>query len=192
VPRVTIRGAGWAFDTSRHEGGFLTQARSGWCVRCDRSKHQIENVGLQEVNMSNAFSRACTLFAVVGGLGIGACASPSTPSVIPPAGDVGSGPTAISPGVTDTTLVNTGWTCRTPTPSLTVCAPPGLGFPPRPPIPDNGGAPSYTIWAFVNHEFDHRVKYIRPDLYQGQPCLGDEPYTLFGPVNYYECIMPAR
>ena len=85
--------------------------------------------------MSNVFSRACTLFVVVGGLGIGACASPSTPSVIPLAGDVGSGLTAISPGVTDTTLVNTGWTCTAPTPSLTVCAPPGLGFPPGRPFP---------------------------------------------------------
>jgi hypothetical protein len=157
--------------------------------------------------MSNVLSRACTLFVVVGGLGIGACASPSTPSAIPAsAGDISSGLTAISsgrtaispwadgdlPGVTDTTLVNTGWTCIAPNPSLTVCAPPGLGFPPRPPIPNNGGAPSYTIWAFHDHQFDHRVKFIRPDLYQGQPCQGDEPYTLFAPVNYYECIIPVR
>ena len=102
------------------------------------------------------------------------------------------GLTDISPGVTDTTLGNSGWTCIDPNPSLTVCAPPGLGFPPRPPIPNNGGAPSYTIWAFHNHVYDHRVKFIRPDLYQGQPCQGDEPYTLFAPVNYYECIIPAR
>jgi hypothetical protein len=142
--------------------------------------------------MSDVFSRGCTLFVVVAGLGVGACASPSTPSAIPSGGAVGSGLTEISPGVTDTTLVNTGWTCIAPTPSLTVCAPPGLGFPPRPPLPDNGGAPSYTIWAFHDHQFDHRVKFIRPDLYHGQPCLNDEPYTLFAPVNYYECIIPAR
>ena len=30
--------------------------------------------------MSNLFSRACALFVVFGGLGIGACASPSGPS----------------------------------------------------------------------------------------------------------------
>ena len=142
--------------------------------------------------MSNVFSRACTLFVVVGGLGIGACASPSTPSAIPSAGDISSELTAISPGVTDTTLGNTGWTCRTPTPSLTVCAPPGLGFPPRPPIPNNGGAPSYTIWAFHNGQYDHRVKFLRPDLYQGQPCLGDEPWTLSARYNYNECIIPVR
>ena len=29
--------------------------------------------------MSNVFSRACALFVVLGGLGIGACASPSGP-----------------------------------------------------------------------------------------------------------------
>ena len=75
--------------------------------------------------MSNLFSRASTLFVVVGGLGIGACASPSGPSAITSSGkpaqgeqlvqssarDVASGLTGVSPGVTDTTLVNTGWTC---------------------------------------------------------------------------------
>jgi hypothetical protein len=156
--------------------------------------------------MSNVLSRACTLFVVFGGLGIGACASPSGPGTISssgkaaqgeqlvqlPARDVSSGLTAISPGVTDTTLGNNGWTCIDPNPSLTVCVPPGLGFPPRPPIPNNGGAPSYTVWAFQNHVYHHRVKFIRPDLYQGQPCQGDEPYTLFAPVNYYECIIPVR
>jgi hypothetical protein len=157
--------------------------------------------------MSNVLSRACTLFVVLGGLGIGACASPSGPGAISssakaaqreqlvqlPSRDVSSGLTAtISPGVTDTTLVNTGWTCIAPNPSLTVCAPPGLGFPPRPPIPNNGGAPSYTVWAFIDHQYHHRVKFIRPDLYHGQPCQGDEPYTLFAPVNYYECIIPVR
>ena len=154
--------------------------------------------------MSNLLSRSCTLFVVVGVLGMGACASPSGPSAIPsgnqtqggelaqPSARAGSsGLTATSPGVTDTALVNTGWTCRSPTASLTVCAPPGLGFPARPAIPNNGGAPSYTIWAFVNHQYDHRVKFIRPDLYHGQPCQGDEPYNWFEPVQYYECIIPA-
>ena len=68
----------------------------------------------------------------------------------------------------------------------------GLGFPPIPPIPDNGGAPSYTLMAFVNHQFDHHVKFLRPDLYQGQPCQGGDPWHLFPLVNYYECIIPVR
>ena len=67
--------------------------------------------------MSNVLSRAILpLLVVVGGLGIGACASPSRPSAIPSTADVGSGLTDISPGVTDTTLGNNGWTCRYPSP----------------------------------------------------------------------------
>ena len=83
--------------------------------------------------MSNLFSRACTMFVVFGALGIGACASPSGPGAISSSGNqtpgaelgqpsaraVASGLTessAISPGVTDVTLANTGWTCRAPTP----------------------------------------------------------------------------
>ena len=62
--------------------------------------------------MSNVFSRACALFVVLGGLA--ACASPSRPSAIPSTADVGSGLTDISPGVTDTTLGNNGWTCKIP------------------------------------------------------------------------------
>ena len=156
--------------------------------------------------MTNVFTRVCTVLVVFGGLVFGACTSPSGPSAVasvqpsqvvelgqlsPREVPSGAMP-AISPSVTDTTLGNSGWTCLAPNPSLTVCAPPGLGFPPRPPLPNNGGAPTYTVWAFVNHQYDHRVKFIRPDLYQGQPCQGDEPYTLFAPVNYYECIIPAR
>ena len=161
--------------------------------------------------MSNRLSRACTLFVVVGAFGIGACASPSGPSGItsgnqapgaelgqPSVRAVASGlpeSATISPGVTDTTLGNIGWECRTiplTSPSLTVCAPPGLSFPPRPALPNNGGAPSYTVWAFYDGQYHHRVKFIRPDLYKGQPCQGDEPYIVNAPTGYFECIIPAR
>ena len=159
--------------------------------------------------MSNLFSRACTLFVVFGGLGIGACASPSGPGAISSSGNqtpgaelgqpsaraVASGLTessALSPGVTDVTLVNTGWTCIAPTPSLTVCAPPGMGIPSIPPVPDNGGPPSYTLAAFVDHQFDHHVKFLRPDLFHGQPCVGGEPMDYFALLDYYHCIIPVR
>ena len=81
------------------------------------------------------FSRACTLFVVFGALGIGACASPSGPSamvssksaqgqaLVPSsARDVSSGLTmsALSKGVTDTTLMNAGWSCLEPGPGVTV------------------------------------------------------------------------
>ena len=144
--------------------------------------------------MANVFSRTCALFAVAGALGMTACASPSRPSATPSAGAVPSELMAISPGVTDVTLANAGWTCVAPPipfPFI-ICAPPGLGFPPFPPIPD-GGAPSYTLMIFTrDHQLDHHAKFLRPDLYQGQPCLGDEPWTLSGRYQYYECIIPVR
>ena len=147
--------------------------------------------------MSTVFRRACTLFAVVGLLAIGACASPSRPSALPSSAlDVSSGLPALAQahGVTDETLANAGWTCVTPPlpfPFI-ICAPPGLGFPPFPPIP-GGAAPSYTLTIFTrDHQLDHQAKFLRPDLYQGQPCLGDEPWTLSPRYNYYECIIPVR
>ena len=143
-------------------------------------------------NMSNVFSRACTLFVVFGGLGIGACASPSRPSAIPSAAAVSSGLTALSQGVTDATLMNAGWSCIEPGPGVIVCAPPGMGLPSIPPVPNNGGAPSYTLAAFVNHQFDHHVKFLRPDLFHGQPCVGGEPMDYFALLDYYHCIIPVR
>ena len=159
--------------------------------------------------MSNVFSRACTLFVVVfGGLGIGACASPSGPSAIPsgnqtPGAELGqpsaravaSGLTessALSKGVTDATLMNAGWSCIEPGPGVIVCAQPGKGIPSIPPIPDNGGPPSYTLAAFVDHQFDHHVKFLRPDLFHGQPCVGGEPMDYFALLDYYHCIIPVR
>jgi hypothetical protein len=159
----------------------------------------------QKSNMSNVFSRACTLFVVFGGLGIGACASPSGPSAIPSgrpaqgeqlvqssARDVSSGLTELSQGVTDATLMKAGWSCIEPGPGVTVCAPPGRGLPSIPPVPDNGGAPSYTLAAFVDHQFDHHVKFLRPDLFHGQPCVGGEPMDYFALLDYYHCIIPVR
>ena len=105
---------------------------------------------------------------------------------------VSSAPTALSQGVTDETLMNAGWSCIEPGPGVIVCAPPGMGLPSIPPVPDNGGAPSYTLAAFVNHQFDHHVKFLRPDLFHGQPCVGGEPMDYFALLDYYECIVPVR
>jgi hypothetical protein len=157
--------------------------------------------------MSNVLSRACTLFGVLGGLGImGACASPSAPSAVPPgqptqgaelgqqpARAVSSGVTAsaLSRQVTDLTLSNAGWTCFQPGNGLILCAPPGLGLPSVPPTGD--GRPTYDIMAFtLEHEFFHQVKLRRPDLYHGEPCLGGDPWTFVGIIGYFECIIPAR
>jgi len=137
--------------------------------------------------MSNVFSRGCTLFVVVVGLGMAACASPSRPSAIPSAGAIPSGVTASALG----TGANAGWTCLQP-PGVTgfICAPPGLGLPSVPPVPDYGGAPTYNLSAFTaDHGFIHRFKLLRPDLYHDQPCLGGDrwEYILF--LDYFECII---
>jgi hypothetical protein len=160
--------------------------------------------------MSNRLSRACTLFVVVGAFGIGACASPSGPTAIPsgnqtqggelaqPSARAGTsgltGSSAISSGVSDVTLANAGWTCVAPPAPFPwiICAPPGLGFPPFPPI-ENEGAPSYTLMIFTrDHQLDHQAKFLRPDLYRGQPCLGGDSWTLSSRYQYYECIIPVR
>jgi hypothetical protein len=141
--------------------------------------------------MSNVFSRACTLFVVFGGLGIGACASPSGPSPILSAEAVSSGLTLVQ-GVTDATLMNAGWSCIPLAPGLTICAPPGLGLPLIPPGPLSDQKPSYIVAAFIDHQFDHHTKLLRPDLYHGQPCLGGGPWTLIEVINYVECIIPVR
>jgi hypothetical protein len=67
-----------------------------------------------------------------------------------------------------------------------------MGIPAIPPIPNNGGPPSYTLAAFVNHQFDHHVKFLRPDLFHGQPCVGGEPMDYFALLDYYHCIIPVR
>src|SRR5262249_3916715 len=139
--------------------------------------------------MSNLFSRACTVFVVFGGLLIGACSTPSEPSAIPSrnqtqgaelgepsAGAVPSALTASAAGgVTDLTLAKAGWVCLT-LPDRVICAPPGLGLPSIPPVPNYGGAPTYHITAFtLDHHFLDRARFLRPDLYHGQPCLGGDP-----------------
>jgi hypothetical protein len=147
--------------------------------------------------MSNVFSRACASFVVLGGLA--ACASPSTPSAIPSVGAVPSGMTAFSTdpsgltalrtGVTDETLKNAGWSCLDLGGGTTVCAQPGQDLPTIPFVP--GGPPTYTLTAFQNHEFDHHVKFLRPDLFHGQPCVGGEPMELHPVVGYYHCAIPV-
>ena len=65
-----------------------------------------------------------------------------------------------------------------------------MGLPPMP--PDGSGQPTYNVTAFVDHQFDHHVKLMRPDLYRGQPCLGGEPWPYLDFLDYYECIIPVQ
>jgi hypothetical protein len=43
-----------------------------------------------------------------------------------------------------------------------------------------------------DHQFVHHGKLLRPDLYHGEPCLGGDPWTYLGFLDYYECIIPGR
>jgi hypothetical protein len=118
-----------------------------------------------------------------------AVSAASTPSS---ARAVSSGAAALtlSQGVTDVTLANAGWSCIQPGPVI-LCAPPGSGLPPIPPAAN--GQPTYDLMAFtLDHQFDHHVKFLRPDLYHGQPCRGGDPWTYFALLDYYECIIPVR
>jgi len=149
------------------------------------------------------FRFAFAVSLVVGSLGICACASPSGPSALSsgkqtPGPDLGQSARAISPGlmasasrdVTDVTLANAGWTCIPLDNGLTICGNPGQGLPPIPPAAD--GKATYDVMAFntLDHAFVHHVKLLRPDLYNGQPCLGGDPWSLVGIIGYVECIIP--
>jgi hypothetical protein len=147
--------------------------------------------------MSNVFSRACTVLVVSAGLGIGACAQPSAPSAIPSGKQTqGAEPSessarSLSSGLTASVLggVNAGWTCIE-FPNGFVCAPPGLGLPAVPPVPDYGGASTYNLSAFtLDHQFIHRFKLLRPDLYHGEPCLGGDSWEYIPFLDYFECII---
>jgi len=120
-----------------------------------------------------------------------AVAAPSTSSAPSAASATSAGASELPRGATDLTLANAGWTCIQPGNDLTLCAPPGLGLPPIPPVA--GGQPTYNIMAFtLGHEFVHHVKLLRPDLYHGQPCQGGEPWVYLDFLNYYECLIPGR
>jgi hypothetical protein len=153
----------------------------------------------QRCSMSNVIRRVCTFLVVLGGLGIGACSSPSSPSAIPSGkqaqvaepGQSSGGFAGLTASVLGTG-VNAGWTCIGPPtlPGGFICAPPGLGLPSVPPVPDYGGAPTYNLSAFtLDHQFVHRFKLLRPDLYHGEPCLGGDPWNYIGFLDYYECVI---
>jgi len=139
--------------------------------------------------MSNVFSRAWTVFVLFGGLGLAACASPSRPSAVAPAAAASSELTALSKGITEATLMNAGWSCMDVGGGFTVCAQPGQDLPTIPFVP--GGPPTYLLAAFLNGEFDHHVKFLRPDLFHGQRCPGGEPMELHPVVGYYHCAIPV-
>jgi hypothetical protein len=131
---------------------------------------------------------ALPLAGCAGSEGIG---TPTEASAVS-AASTSSSARAVSSGLTASALgtgANAGWTCIE-FPSGFVCAPPGLGLPSVPPVANNGGAPTYNLSAFtLDHQFVHRFKLLRPDLYHGEPCLGGEPWDYVDFLGYYECII---
>jgi hypothetical protein len=94
---------------------------------------------------------------------------------------------AASRGLTVETLLKAGWSCFQPSPERIVCAVPGLGLPPFPPVADS--SPTFEFLGFdpVTHEYIGITHMVRQDLYAGQPCEGGGPYTLIPFLGYYEC-----
>jgi len=98
---------------------------------------------------------------------------------------------ATAAGVTPTQLSAAGWNCFVrPIGEGIVCANPGLGRPPIPPVVD--GRPSYMFLLFdVQGNFEATELLIRADLYQGQVCGGSgAPYVFRERIGYYECVHP--
>jgi hypothetical protein len=89
--------------------------------------------------------------------------------------------------VTPSQLVSAGWDCFVPPPfpDRIVCANPGEGRPPVPPVPN--GRPSYSFLLFDRDgNFRGTEHLIRADLYHGQPCP-QSSWVFIAPIGYYEC-----
>jgi hypothetical protein len=89
--------------------------------------------------------------------------------------------TAKADGITPLQLSAAGWTCIQPRldPTLTLCAPPGVGLPPLPGTPGfEDRAPSFEVLVFQNATgaFIGTQHLLRPDIYaQGTPPCPQQP-----------------
>ena len=84
-----------------------------------------------------------------------------------------------------------GWNCRTPVPGVTVCSPPGqplpvVAIPPAQPPGDRPETVMLKRWR--NDVFEANVLFVRPEVYNGQPCESTgQPYIYIGVLGYFEC-----
>lgn len=89
--------------------------------------------------------------------------------------------TAKADGVTPSQLTAAGWTCIQPRldPTLTLCAPSGVGLPPLPGTTDFADrAPSYDFLVFehATDAFIGTQHLLRPDIYErGTPPCPQQP-----------------
>jgi hypothetical protein len=93
--------------------------------------------------------------------------------------------------ITSPQLSAAGWTCIQPRldPTLTLCAPPGVGLPPLPGSPGfENRAPSFEVLVFENATgaFIGTQHLLRPDIYeQGTPPCPQQPggQYIYNPRN---------
>jgi hypothetical protein len=84
-------------------------------------------------------------------------------------------------GIAPSRLSAAGWTCIQPRidPTLTLCAPPGVGLPPLPGAPGfEDRAPSYEVLVFeaATGDFIGTQHLLRPDIYaHGTPPCPQQP-----------------
>jgi hypothetical protein len=105
--------------------------------------------------------------------------------------------TARAEGITPSRLSADGWTCIQPRndPTLTLCAPPGVGLPPLPGTPGfEDRAPSYQFLVFENATgaFIGTQHLLRPDIYErGRPPCPQQPggEYIYNPRNdLWSCL----
>ena len=105
--------------------------------------------------------------------------------------------TARADGITPRRLEAAGWTCIQPRldPTLTLCAPPGVGLPPLPGTPGfEDRAPAFEVLVFdhATGAFIGTQHLLRPDIYErGTPPCPAQPggKYIYNPRNdYWFCL----
>jgi hypothetical protein len=138
-------------------------------------------------NTSRAFTRLVTLLAL-----IAAACSDSSPPTAPADADALASLAAVQTtlqGAPLERLQNANWDCQQRVPGRIVCAPPGMGLPPIPPLGQNG-RPVHKVFVFaLDGTPMGSATFLRSDLYHGQTCVFTEQPFVFRPIiGYYECF----
>jgi hypothetical protein len=119
----------------------------------------------------------------------GACSTPTAPAdsdaltTLPPS-------QAALQGTTLEELRSAGWDCQQRgAAGFIVCAPPGIGLPPIPPLGEDG-RPVYELAVFtLDGTPVGTTHFVRADLYHGQTCVfTGQPFVFRAIIGYYECF----
>jgi hypothetical protein len=101
---------------------------------------------------------------------------------------VGTESAAELQGATLDHLRTANWDCQQRGTAI-VCAPPGIGLPPIPPL-GTDGRPVYQLAVFAPDGTSlGTAHFVRADLYNGQTCaFTGQPFVLRSVIGYYECF----